>query len=203
MDVDEATIQACRRGDPQAFETLVRLTHRDVYSLAYRLTGNAEDAADVSQEVYYKLLRVIRSFRGEAKFSTWLYRVTSNVAISYLRKRARRGPEVPLSEDSWGELPSTGAHPDEEAERAELRGILDDALRRLPVGYRAVVVLKEVYGFPLAEIGSQLGITEGAAKVRLFRARRRLKGMLADSVGEDRSRGPTGPRGKDSRDEVS
>lgn len=203
MDVDQDTIEACRRGDPQAFETLVRQTHREVYSLAYRLTGNPEDAADVSQEVYYKLLRVIRSFRGDSKFSTWLYRVTSNVAISYLRKRARRGPEVPLSEDSWGELPSRGANPDEEAERAELRGLLDDALRRLPVGYRAVVVLKDVYGFRLAEIGSQLGITEGAAKVRLFRARRRLKDMLSGSAGQDRSFGPRGSLGKDSKDEVS
>lgn len=179
MDVPQRVIDACKRGEPEGFEELIRLTNKDVYSLALRLTGNPDDAAEVSQETYMKLLRVIRSFRGDSKFSTWLYRVTSNVAISMMRKRSRQRYEVPLDSDSWAELPAPeSADPEVETHRRLLRERLDGALMALPHGYRAVVVMKDVYGFSLAEIGKQLGITEGAAKVRLFRARQRLKDVL-------------------------
>lgn len=177
MDVPADLIERCKRGEPDAFEELVRLTHRDVYTLALRLTGNPDDAAEVSQETYMKLLRAIRSFRGDAKFSTWLYRVTSSVAITALRKRARRRLDVPLETAEWQEIPASGG-PEAEAAQHELRDRLESALRSLPAGYRAVVVMKDVYGFKLDEVGKQLGITEGAAKVRLFRARQRLKDML-------------------------
>jgi RNA polymerase sigma-70 factor (ECF subfamily) len=177
VDVPGEIIEACKRGEPEAFEKLVRLTHKDVYSLSLRLLGNPDDAAESTQETYLKLLRTIRSFRGDSKFSTWLYRVTSSVAISSLRKRARRQLEVPLETTDWQGI--TGSlDPSVEAERHQLRDRLDAALLALPAGYRAVVVLKDVYGFSLAEIGKQLGITEGAAKVRLFRARQRLKDRL-------------------------
>ena len=82
MDVPTEVIERCQQGDPLAFEELIRLSQRDVYSLALRLTGNPDDAAEVAQETYLRLLRSIKSFRGEAKFSTWLYRVTSSVAIT-------------------------------------------------------------------------------------------------------------------------
>lgn len=177
MDVPDSVIEACKRGEPEAFEELVRLTHRDVYTLCMRLLGNPDDAAESAQETYIKLIRTIRSFRGESKFSTWLYRVTSSVAISALRKRARRQAEVPLEATDWQAIPAS-TDPSAEVERLQLRERLDRALMALPPGYRAVAVLKDVHGFSLAEIGKQLGITEGAAKVRLFRARQRLKDML-------------------------
>lgn len=179
MDVPDDLIAACKRGEPEAFEELVRLTHRDVYALSLRLLGNPDDAAESTQETYLKLLRTIRTFRGESKFSTWLYRVTSNMAISALRKRARRQLDVPLETTEWQAIPAPN-DPSGEIERTLLRERLDRALLSLPAGYRAVVVLKDVYGFSLAEIGKQLGITEGAAKVRLFRARQRLKDMLRE-----------------------
>src|SRR5256885_13155246 len=117
MDVPAEVIGAARRGSPGAFEKLIRLSQRDVYSLALRLTGNPDDAADVAQETYIRLLRSIKSFRGEAKFSTWLYRVTSSVAITSLRKRARRRHEVPLESEEWQGWPrpppgGPGAQPD-------------------------------------------------------------------------------------------
>lgn len=179
MDVPDDLIAACKRGEPDAFEELVRLTHRDVYALSLRLLGNPDDAAESTQETYLKLLRTIRTFRGESKFSTWLYRVTSNMAISALRKRARRQLDVPLEVTEWQAIPAP-TDPSDEIDRTLLRERLDRALLSLPAGYRAVVVLKDVYGFSLAEVGKQLGITEGAAKVRLFRARQRLKDMLRE-----------------------
>jgi RNA polymerase sigma-70 factor (ECF subfamily) len=193
MDVPQSVIEDCKKGNPRGFEELIRLTHKDVYSLGLRLTGNPDDAAEVSQETYMKLLRVIKTFRGDAKFSTWLYRVTSNVAISMMRKRSRHRYEVPLDQESWAELPAPeSADPEVAVSRRLLKDRLDNALLNLPHGYRAVVVMKDVYGFPLAEIGKQLGITEGAAKVRLFRARQRLKDVLYEDGPAKFTRGGPG-----------
>src|SRR2546421_9127215 len=110
VDVPTEVIEGCQQGRPEAFEELIRLSQREVYSLALRLTGNPDDAAEVAQETYLRLLRSIKSFRGEAKLSTWLYRVTSSVAITSLRKRARRRHEVPLGDEDGQEWegPSSG-----------------------------------------------------------------------------------------------
>lgn len=181
MDVPTEVIEACQQGSPVAFEELVRLTQREVYTLALRLTGNPDDAAEVTQEVYIRLLRSIRTFRGEAKFSTWLYRVTSSVAITALRTRARRRREVPLEEQGWEDWKgSASEEPEPELDRRELAQRLDAALATLPEGYRSVVVLRDVYGMSLAEVGEQVGISEGAAKVRLFRARQKLMELLKE-----------------------
>ncbi|MGH2810179.1 MAG: RNA polymerase sigma factor [Actinomycetota bacterium] len=178
-------IEACQRGDPQAFARLVELTNRGVYSLAFRMLGNPEDAADVTQDTYLKVVRSIKQFRGEAKFTTWLYRVTSSVAISKLRKRARRANEITIDDAQWATIPASAASdPVEASEKKLLRERLDQALLALPEGYRSVVVLKDIYGFSLADIGNHLGITEGAAKVRLFRARQRLRTMLYSPTGD-------------------
>ncbi|MGQ0680154.1 MAG: RNA polymerase sigma factor [Actinomycetota bacterium] len=181
MEVPPEVIEACQRGDQAAFEELIRLTHASVYSLSLRIVGSPEDAADVAQETYIKLLRVIKQFRGESKFSTWLYRVTSNVAISYLRKRSRRRTEVFIEHEDWDLIPAKGF--DDPAARAEQRSLgekLDAAIASLPQDYRTVVLMKDVYGLRFDEIASQLNIQEGTARVRLFRARRRLKGILSE-----------------------
>ena len=181
MDVPTEVIESAKQGRPEAFEELIRLTHRDVYSLALRMTGNPDDAAEVAQETYIRLLRAIRSFRGESKFSTWLYRVTSSVAITSLRKRARRRGEVPLEQEDWQDWQaSPSGDPVAELDRRQLAERLDSALASLPPGYRAVVVMRDVYGLSLEDVGNELGISEGAAKVRLHRARQRLKQLLAD-----------------------
>lgn len=158
----------------------MRLTHKEVFSLALRLAGNEQDAADIAQETYVKLLRAIRQFRGESKFSTWLYKVTSSVALTRLRKRARDA-NVLLEREQWHAFPApASAGPERKAETRLLHERIDEALGELPEGYRAVVVMKDIYGFPLEYIGRELGISEGAAKVRLFRARQRLRQKLGD-----------------------
>lgn len=155
------------------------MTHASVYSLSLRIVGNPEDAAEVSQETYMKLLRVIKQFRGDSKFSTWLYRVTSNVAISFLRKRSRRRPEVSITAEDWDLLPAPASmDPASTAEQRSLRERLDGAIASLPEDYRAVVVMRDVYGLGFEEIARDLRITEGTARVRLFRARRRLRDLL-------------------------
>ncbi len=176
MRIDAGIVEAAGRGDPAAFEALVRETHRSVYGLVYRLVANHEDAADVMQEVYVRVWRSLRRFRGESSFETWIYRVATNAALSHLKRR-RRDPE-PIDPHAMAEVePAAGT---EVADRAEL---LERALAALPMQARTAVVMRDVYGFSIAEIAKQIGATEGAVKVRLFRARKRLADRLeADGV---------------------
>lgn len=172
MEVPEALVEACRRGEPGAFDELVRLTHRPVYTLILRIVADSEDAADVTQEVYVRVWRGLKRFRGEAKFSTWLYRVAANAALSSVKKRKRIG--TPVAEE---DLPDLGVA-DRTEEHADA-DVLERALRRLGDEARAVVVMKDVYGWTCEEIGRAMGVSEGAIKVRLFRARKRLADELA------------------------
>jgi RNA polymerase sigma-70 factor (ECF subfamily) len=161
-------VDACRRGDAGAFEELVRQTHRSVYGIAFRITGNPEDAADVAQEVFVRVWRSLRGFRGDANLATWLHRVTTNAALTHLRRRGRV-PE-PVEEESMMQRVSTPSDEDARIDADEIEA----ALARLPEAYRVPVVMKDVYGMSCEEIGKKLGLTEGAVKVRLFRARRKL-----------------------------
>lgn len=152
---------------------MVRQTHRSVYGVALRITGNPEDAADVTQEVYVRVWRSLRGFRGDANLATWLHRVATNASLSHLRRRGR----MPEPIEDQAVIERVAAVGDEDA-RIDA-GLVEEALGRLPDAYRVVVVLKDIYGMSCEEIGSKLGLTEGAVKVRLFRARRKLAEDLA------------------------
>lgn len=171
MQIDADVIEACRRGDSDAFERLVHQTKRGVYSLVYRIVGNHDDAADVTQEVYLKVWRQLRSFRGDAAFGTWLWRIASNEAISHLRRRGRLAePVEPERIAAWEAPPAPAPVETGEVERA---------LARLPAAYRTVLVLREMYDMPMEEVAKQMRTTVGATKVRLHRARNRLAAELA------------------------
>ena len=180
--VSRELLDACRRGDPGAFEELVERTHRQAYTLAYRLVGDRQEAEDVVQEAYLRAFRSLRGFRGDARFETWLYRIVSNVAMSQLRRRGRFGDLLPRAPEESG-LEEEARPTDDLLERDELKR----ALASLPAGQRVVVVLKDVYGFSCQEIGDQIGVSEGAVKVRLHRARRRLKEILYGAEAEGRA----------------
>jgi RNA polymerase sigma-70 factor, ECF subfamily len=171
--VSPELIAECRRGDRRAFEELVRLTHRRVYSLAYRLVRDRSEAEDVAQEAYLRMFRGLGAFREEARFETWMYRVVANCAMSALRRRGRFG-EIVTDEVADRPVPETPEH------RAVQRDELTRALDSLSPGQRVVVVLKDVYGLSCQEIGEELDIEEGAVKVRLHRARKRLVELLTD-----------------------
>lgn len=170
-------VGAAREGDRKAFEDLVRLTHADTFTLAWRLMGNQEDADDVVQETYLRAWRGIGKFRGDAQFSTWLYRITANVAATHARRRQRHRSEL-LDEAHEPVEERVEARPEAAAESRELLDRLGAAVAGLPPRLRALVVLKDVYGLPHEEIAEELGITVSAAKVRLHRARRRLRDVL-------------------------
>lgn len=180
----DGLVTAAKSGDQMAFEQLVRATYTQTYTLAYRLTGDQEDANDVVQEAYLRAYRGLKRFRGDAQFTTWLYRITANCASTHLGRRARhRHDELP-EDASIADLDPSG-DPQAQADAAVLRDRLDDALRQLPPRLRAVVVLRDVYDLPHEAIAAELGISESAAKVRLHRARRKLREQLFPPRGED------------------
>lgn len=174
--VTRELLAACRRGDPRALEELVRLTHRRVYGLAVRLVGDRYEAEDVAQEAYLRMFRGLAGFREEARFETWMHRIVTNAAINQLRRRGRFGE---LLGDEELEVPA----PDRAQELVVSRDELERGLASLPSGQRTVVILKDVYGLSCREIGDELGIEEGAVKVRLHRARKRLREVLSEEGG--------------------
>jgi RNA polymerase sigma-70 factor (ECF subfamily) len=170
--VDRDLLQRCGRREPGAFEELVELTGRQVYTLAHRLVGDRHEAEDVAQEAYLRVYRSLRSFRGDSRFETWLHRVVANVAINHMRSRARFG-ELMDEPETIVRIPGAPST-DDVAEREELAGVL----AQLPAAQRAAVVLKDVYGFSVSEIAERLDTTEGAVKLRLHRGRRNLKNLI-------------------------
>jgi RNA polymerase sigma-70 factor (ECF subfamily) len=165
-------LERCRRGEPEAFAELVDRTYRQVYTLAYRLVGDRHEAEDVAQESYLRVHRSLRTFRGDSSFRTWLFRIVANAAMSHLRKRGRFGDLGDAADDVLVLAEPPARESDVDAD--ELRR----ALATLPDAHRVVVLMKDAYGFSCREIAEDLGISEGAVKVRLHRARRRLKDAL-------------------------
>ncbi len=168
----------CKEGDERAWAELVEATHRDVYTLCLRILGDPHDAAEATQEAYLKAWRGLGGFRGDAMFETWLYRVASNAALSKHRTRKRRQRhESGLQDAVLTELPAAGSVEATAGARIEVRA-LEEALARLPEQHRTVVLLRDVYGMNIEEVAEQLGISQTAAKVRVHRARKRLKEMI-------------------------
>jgi RNA polymerase sigma-70 factor (ECF subfamily) len=179
-DGEESLVSLAREGDHKAFEQLVRKTSPACYSLAVRLVGNEHDAGDVLQEAYLRAYRSLRRFRGDSAFSTWLHRITVNCAADLLDQRQKASHDVLDDCGACGGLVEMRAERDPEA----AAGINDDrqrlveALRELPDELRLVVVLRDVYDLAHRDIAKELGISQGAAKVRLHRARLRLRQRL-------------------------
>ena len=184
------------QGDVNAFEKLVTEYEKAVYAIAQRMTGNAEDAADMTQETFIKAYNSLSSFRGDSKFSVWLYRIANNVCLDFLRSKNRR-PTVSLStEDDDGE--ETQLDIADESQSPELlleSSLTRDAVRRgldsLPPDYKQILLLREIQGLSYEEIAAALGIESGTVKSRIFRARKRVCTFLIEdgNIPEFRSSG--------------
>ncbi|MEX2254914.1 MAG: RNA polymerase sigma factor [Acidimicrobiia bacterium] len=181
--LDELVAEA-RQGDRTAFDELVRRTYVDSYTLAVRLTGNEEDARDVVQEAYLRAWKGIRRFRGDAAFTTWMYRITANASYTLVeRRRRRRTTRLDDVDDPIDRR--LDAQPDTLAESTAGLGELSVALDQLPPSLRTLVILKDVYGLSHEAIAEELGISVAAAKVRLHRGRKRLREILDETEGRD------------------
>jgi RNA polymerase sigma-70 factor (ECF subfamily) len=181
-------VVAARDGDRSAFDELVRRTYVDTYTLAMRLTAHEEDARDVVQETYLRAWKGLKGFRGDAQFTTWLYRITANTAYTAVKRRRRhRGDSL----DAMLEEPvetRIDAQPEASAEQSALLARLSGALDQLPPKLRVLVVLKDVYGLSHEAIAEELGISVAAAKVRLHRGRKRLRDLLHEDGNHDERR---------------
>lgn len=176
---DEELVARAADGEGAAFAELVRRHHGEVYALAVRLGSDPELAADITQETFIRAWRALPKFRREAAFSTWLYRITVNTTWSWRRKVERH--RAARLEDAEPIVETHHAnHPEYRAEAADIGARIRAALDRLPAGSRAVVVLKDVYGWSHSEIAAALGLTVTATKVRLHRARARLQAELEE-----------------------
>lgn len=188
MTKEEETrlIRDIRRGEADAFETLVREHQTRVYNIALRMTGNPDDALDISQETFLKAWRTLGRFRGECGLGSWLYRIASNLSIDLLRKAKRRQAEKLVYLDDPGEdgrpmeLPDVSGDPQALLERAETRRAVWECLDELPEEQKLILVLRDVNGLSYEEIGETLELELGTVKSRLFRARAKLANLLAE-----------------------
>lgn len=180
---DEELVRFYLEGDREAFEELVRRYQSVVLNMACRLLGNRNEAADVCQEVFILLLRKLGSFRGEAKFSTWLYRVSLNACHDHARRSRHHlslsespGEDMPEMEQL---IPDEGVEgPEASMEREEVRRKVQEAISRLPPKFKEVIFLHDISGCNYKEVAEILDINLGTVKSRLNRARARLAGEL-------------------------
>jgi RNA polymerase sigma-70 factor, ECF subfamily len=177
-------VAGARRGERTAFDELVRRTYVDTYTLAVRLTGNEEDARDVVQEAYLRAWKSIPRFRGDAAFTTWMYRITANASYTLVERRRRRRT-TQLDDVDEPIDRRLDAQPDTLAESTAGLGELSAALEELPPALRTLVILKDVYGLSHEAIADELGISVAAAKVRLHRGRKRMREILDEAERRD------------------
>lgn len=181
-EFEKEIVASVLRGNTDAFEALVKEHEKLVYNLALRMVSNPDDAADMAQEAFVKAFRNLRSFKGDSKFSVWLYRITANVCTDFLRSKSRR-QTLSLTVEEDGEeaelsVPDLNGMPEDKLMQNLARDAVARGLDLLPEDCRAVLILREVNGLSYSEIANALKLEEGTVKSRIFRARKKLCDFL-------------------------
>ncbi len=192
-DEDAQYVALCQEGEPAAFEVLVRRHQKRMFNIAYRMTGDYDDAGDVVQEAFLSAYRTIKHFRGEAKFSTWLYGIVVNHARNRIRQTGSKAFHEPVSLDDppvRGEDGPRFDPPSRETPaldglvRKETQEKVQGCINSLEKEHREIIVLRDIQGFSYEEITGMLGIPDGTVKSRLSRARNALKESLKKVLGD-------------------
>lgn len=192
-DEDYELVGLCQKGDIDAFEALVEKHQRKMLNIAYRMIGDYEAACEVVQDAFLSAYKAIRKFRGEARFSTWLFSIVINLSKNRMKQMRirlqREGPSIDdpvetedghLSRDPPSQEPSIL----EQLEKKEIQAKVQACINSLDVEYREVLVLRDIQGFSYDEIRGILKIPDGTVKSRLFRARDALKDCLKEVLGD-------------------
>ena len=182
-DEERRLVEVAQRGDVESFNELVRLFEGRVYTLCYRMLGDAESAADAAQDAFLSAFRNLKSFRG-GSFRSWMLRIATNTCYDVLRVRKRR-PSVSLdieaddeSASSPLQIADTAESPDDFAQRRELAAAIQQGLTELPDEQRIVLILSDIQGLAYEEIAQITKLSVPAVKTRLHRARNRVKQRL-------------------------
>jgi RNA polymerase sigma-70 factor (ECF subfamily) len=171
---EASRLERARRGDRDAFDALVRMHCARVYALLFRVIGNHEDAEDLAQETFVRAFRSLAHYRGDAAFSTWLFRIALHLARDHHRRRGTGARVVGLDD-----VPAPAAAPEVDATRRELARGLSLALDKLPHALRAALVLRLFEGLEYEEIARATGVRPGTARTQVMKARRLLLRLLA------------------------
>lgn len=170
LDNELQIIRQAKAGNEDAFVEIITAFQDKVYTEAYYILGNREDAMDITQEVFLKVILNIGRFKGQSMLSTWIYRITVNTCLRELKRKKRRPPQD--IEDS--------VDPQEVVFRTDEEKIALKILAKMPEQHRVVLVLREINELPFKDIARLLGVTENLAKVRAFRAKKRFQSLLKE-----------------------
>ena len=195
METNEVQlVERARNGDREAFKELVETYQRKVYGISIGMLKNPDDAMDVTQEVFIKVYRYLDNFNQQSSFYTWIYRITVNKCIDFIRKKKRKR-EVDYDDALQREgdveggeelMPSRlGLNPDRVYARKELRGKMLEALETLSEKHRTILILREVEGLSYEEIAEVLQVSKGTVMSRLYHARRYFQDAVKEYLGED------------------
>ena len=173
--ITDRNIQLAATGDMAAFEQVYRTYHRRVYAQCLRMTRSVAEAEDLTQEVFIQLYRKLKTFRGDSLFTTWLHRLTTNAVLMHFRKNASRPEQTTDDTETLNSF--VGPHNHNSSSITD-RIDLDEAIRKLSPGYRAVLILHDVEGYEHHQISQMLGCAVGTSKSQLHKARMKLRRLL-------------------------
>jgi RNA polymerase sigma-70 factor, ECF subfamily len=182
---DEEVVERVLAGDISLFEILMRRYNQRLFRIARGILTEDAEAEDVMQEAYVRAFRELSTFRGEARFATWLTRIACHDALARARKRRRLVPIAPITGGEPPDPPSQALGPEREMENGELRTVLHEAVETLPDPLRAVFCLREIEGLSTEETAGALGLSVENVRVRLHRAKRSLQHTLDERIGRE------------------
>lgn len=180
-DQEPDVVSRAVNGDRPAFEELYHKYVRKVFNLVYRMVGSAQEAEEVTQEVFYQAYRALPSFQGRSQFYTWIFRIGTNIALQHVKKAVRKRKETPFEEVLDTQLPPSniaGGSPEKVAESRAFYEALEKSINTLPPNQRVVMILGPIQGHTYEQMANILGTNEEVIKGRLHRARENIREML-------------------------
>jgi len=185
LENEKDLLKKSKKGNIESFEQLISAYQKKVYNIALKIVGNHEDASEMAQEVFIKVFKSIGQFKEESSFSTWIYRITTNVCLDEVRKSKNKIKMLSIDEDlnvGEGEIKrqfyDSSRLPEISAERNEMRKVLNQAILSLSFEHRIAVVMRDIQGFSYEEIAKTMKCPEGTVKSRINRARNELREIL-------------------------